>query len=116
MSRWLKYIILTLLFLLLAVLPFARQSENGSVTGTVTGVAAPVPGALVEAWELRTGKVTPARAGSNGDYTLRELTPGRYYLWISADGYRPIWSGDLTVERGGVARQDVKLKAGRSVD
>ncbi|MER7398515.1 MFS transporter [Streptomyces sp. NPDC000151] len=60
--------------------------------------AAPVPGALVVATDLRGDVVASAVAGQDGDFVFGDLVPGSYTLAVSAAGHRP---AALQAEVGG---------------
>ncbi|POX38279.1 MFS transporter [Streptomyces sp. Ru73] len=51
--------------------------------------AAPVPGALVVATDLRGDVVATAVAGDDGGFVFGDLVPGSYTLAVSAAGHRP---------------------------
>ncbi|MEU7485783.1 MFS transporter [Streptomyces sp. NPDC042319] len=51
--------------------------------------AAPVPGALVVATDLRGDVVATAVAGEDGGFVFADLVPGSYTLAVSAAGHRP---------------------------
>jgi hypothetical protein len=104
-----KYVILALIFLLLASWPLARQFETGAIEGFITGSAGPVAGASVEARHSIRGDVARATSDAAGFYRVDGLRAGIYSLWIAADGYCSVQMERIPVERGQAVRRDVRM-------
>jgi len=109
MPHWLKYSILALIFLLLASWPLARQFDTGTIEGSITNGTGPVAGASVEARHGIHGDMFRSVSDQSGFYRLEGLRPGRYNLWITAEGYCSLRIERIPVDRGEVVRRDVRL-------
>ncbi len=72
-----------------AISGVAQQSDNGSLSGTVTDQAgALVPGATVTATSVQTGQKRPVATTDNeGRFTILSLTPGNYEVTAIASGF-----------------------------
>jgi hypothetical protein len=108
MPRWLKYVLLALILMLIASIPLAMQFDRGSIQGTILDNVGPVAKASVEARNVMTGSVTRAESDAGGNYKPQGLRAGRYSLWIQAASRDSIWIREVTVERG-ATRKDVDL-------
>jgi len=76
------------------------QTEAGSIAGSVFGPAhAPAAGVSVEARNTETGTDYKAVSSPKGEYTLAQLPPGKYDVFVIDAKYRPF------VRRGIVIRQ-----------
>lgn len=68
---------------------FAQQTDNGSLTGTVSDeTGAVVPGASVEAVSSETGLKRQATANQEGRWTITNLKPGNYELTVTAENFQ----------------------------
>lgn len=112
--RWFKFALLIIAFLLLAAIPLARQFETGSIEGLLTNGHGPVAKAAVEARNVMSGAVFQTESDAEGRYRLEHLRPGRYSLWVEAPGHDSTWIPQVIVERGHVARKDIRLEKSRS--
>ncbi len=66
------------------------QTESGSIAGSVLGPAhAPVAGINVEGRNLQTGTDYQAVSSADGKYTLVDLPPGKYDIFVINAKYRP---------------------------
>lgn len=111
MSRWLKYLILILLFLLAGSIPLAMvQTAAGSIEGFITDEYGVVEQASVEANEILTGAVSQTASDANGYYKIGGIRAGRYSLWVQAPAHDSIWIANVNVERGQTTRENVVLK------
>jgi len=97
-----------LLFAVLIVpLPVSAQSDNGTVTGTVTDAdGAPLPGAQISDVSFQRGTT----AGPDGQFTLDGLPPGDHTLEIRFVGYQTAVH-EVTLEPGETRRLDVSLQS-----
>jgi outer membrane receptor protein involved in Fe transport len=87
----------------------AQSAATGDIRGVITSLEtqSPIAGA-------RVGIGTPARASisdERGEFTLRELRPGRYALLITALGRTPV-RDTVSVRAGQTTRHDVGMRAG----
>lgn len=113
MRRSLKVILFIAALLLLAVIPLARQFEKGAIQGVIADTHGPIPDASVDARNLASGVVIHAIADTAGEYTLENLRPGQYSLWIEAAGHDSLWIPRVIVESGLTSRQDIHLDQSR---
>jgi len=97
-----------LLFAVLVVpLSASAQSDNGTVTGTVTDAdGAPLPGAQISDVSFQRGTT----AGPDGRFTLDGLPPGDHTLEIQFVGYQTAVR-EVTVDPGETYRLDVALQS-----
>jgi hypothetical protein len=83
-----------LLFCALAALTFAVSGQS-NVSGRFFGVVRDsatqtvIPGATATFKNLRTGSLTTARAGDDGQFSYTPLSPDDYEIEVKADGYLP---------------------------
>jgi len=109
MPRWLKYLLLISILLLIGSIPLAMQIETGSIQGTIADDHAPLAKATVEARNVMTGAVIRTESDIEGHYRIEGLRAGRYSLWVQAAGHDSMWIPEVVVQRGGTARKDVNL-------
>jgi hypothetical protein len=111
MPRWLKFLILALLLLIVGAIPLAMlQSGTGAIEGFVTDAFGPVGSALIGAHNTTSGMVAHAQSRPDGYYRIERLQPGRYSLWIVARGHDSVWIARVDVTRDHVSRADVDLR------
>ena len=110
MPRWLKYLLLFFLLLLIGSIPLAMQLDTGSIRGLVTDDLGPLAKVSIEARNAMTGVVSRVESDSSGNYKLDGLRPGRYSLWIKADQHDSTWIREVIVERGQATRQAIQLE------
>jgi hypothetical protein len=100
--------------LLLAVAAIA-QVQNGQFTGTVTDPSgAAIANAKVTATNPATNYAQTTTTNSSGQFTIRELPPGRYDLTVSAPGFRDFSNKGVTANAGVVTRADAKMLVGQA--
>ncbi len=92
--------VLGLLFAFLPVLVFptqsAAQSQPGALQGAVVDpTGAVVPGATVTL--ARGSQTRSTKSGPDGRYAFRHLSPGRYSVSVSAEGFAPLSISKVTV-------------------
>jgi hypothetical protein len=92
----------------------AQSIQEGKITGTVLsddGLA--LPGATVEASSpaLITGTQT-ATTSSRGTYILSNLSPGRYTVTATRDGFKTVSRQNVEVSAGGTVTLDLTLPVG----
>jgi hypothetical protein len=109
MPRWLKYVVLISILLLIGSIPLAMQIESGSIEGTITDGKVPLANATVEARNVMTGMVIHTESDIKGNYRIEGLRAGRYSLWVQAPGHDSMWIREVVVERGHTTRRDVDL-------
>jgi hypothetical protein len=89
------------LALLLAEAASGQAIPTGTLTGTVTDGAGPLPGVTVTVTSPNLQGVRTATSTVNGDYLLELLPPGFYKVSFALDGFQTVdttvkVSGDLT--------------------
>jgi hypothetical protein len=109
MPRWLKYVLLISILLLIGSIPLAMQLESGSIEGTITDDHIPLARATVEARNVMTGMKIHSESDIKGNYRIEGLRAGRYSLWVQAPGHDSTWIPEVFVERGETTRRDVNL-------
>jgi outer membrane receptor protein involved in Fe transport len=99
---------------LLAVAPaHASAQATGSITGIVTDQSGAVlPGATVEATSDATGQVREAFTAADGVYTIPLLTPGRYQVRATLQGFRTTLRSEVQVRVTESTRVDLSLAVG----
>src|SRR5580704_14874650 len=98
--------------LVLAVCAFA-QSDRGTITGTVSDPAgAVVPNAPIQAKNLGTGVEYASATSTTGNYTLLQLPPGTYQVYVTVPGFKKYSRSGLTVEVAQTLRIDISLEVG----
>ena len=86
-----RFLIALFFIILLSSFAFAQQTDNGSLTGSVTDPAGAVlPGATVVATSNETGQKRQVTTNSEGRWTLAVLRPGSYELTVSAQGFSEV--------------------------
>jgi TonB-dependent receptor len=89
----------------LSLTPVIAQERKSTITGHVTDANHdPLVGARVELQPLGQSAVTDAQ----GQFTIPDLTPGKYTLTISYVGFKP-FSKDVAVASGTMATEDAVL-------
>jgi hypothetical protein len=119
MSRFLKMIILLLLFYAFSVegsLTFAQQPSTATLRGTITDPqGAVVAGAGVAATQKATGVKRETTTNDEGIYNLSSLPPGEYDLRFEAKGFTTKTSSSpVTLQVGQVVTRDVQMEIGVS--
>jgi hypothetical protein len=115
MARWLKYVLLLAVLLLIGSIPLAKQVDTGSIEGTITNDRGPLAKASIEARNVMTGTVSRAESDVDGRYRIGDLRPGRYSLWVQASGHDSMWILQTIVERGKATRKDLRLEGWRPI-
>jgi len=86
----------------------SAQQSAGTITGRVSD---PSQGVLQGAQiQLQPGGRT-ALSDTNGEFTINDLSPGRYTLTVSHEGYG-VYTSDVTVTANNSARADAILQIG----
>jgi hypothetical protein len=82
------------------------QDESGAV----------VPGAKVEAVNVKTGIATQASSDAAGRYIFQSLVPGLYNVNVEAAGFRKAVVPKLTLNVGDTVTQVIKMEVGSVVE
>lgn len=108
LNRFFQLVVFVLISFLLATGAVA-QSGSGTVHGQVTDPSgAAVPGATVQITS-DSGNTSTAKSGRDGSYEVKGLSPGRYTLKASADGFEEYDSAAIQVASGQNAKLDIPL-------
>ena len=104
------------LLVLLAVFapPALAQRTNADLTGRVldqTGAA--VPNATVTARNAGTGAERTAQSNEDGEYSIRELPPGRYDITVEAPNFSRSLAKDLELNIGSAVTLNFDLRPGQ---
>jgi len=106
-----SFLLLTLIFLSSLDLP--AQQNTATVIGTVTDASgAVIPDATVALTNLGTQAVRTVTTGASGDYTLRDLSVGKYSLSVTKTGFKTTTFSEFQLEVGQSARMDATLQVG----
>ena len=102
----------SLVLLILAPAMVAQQT-NGTIQGTVLDAAgAVVAGASVTVTNNDTGYARAVTSGGDGIYAFNELSPGRYHLRVTKDGFKTEEQQGVELHVGSTLVVDVKLTVG----
>jgi Carboxypeptidase regulatory-like domain len=105
-------VLFSCLALILAPAVVAQQT-NGTIQGTVLDAAgAVVAGASLTVTNDATTYSRTEMSGPNGIYAFTELSPGRYHLKVTKDGFKTEEQRDIDVHVGSTVVVDVKLTVG----
>ena len=99
------------LVLLLALLarPVAAQQTESRILGRILDQSgATMPGATVTVTSKDTGAVRTEVAGSDGTFTITNLSPGAYQIKAELDGFQPV-TRDIVLGVGQVSNQPLTL-------
>jgi len=89
------------------------QVGGGAVTGQVTDEAGGhIPGALVTAIHVDSGRSRTVVTGSDGSYSIPSLLPGTYRVQAELTGFRLLVREGVRIATGETARIDIQLKLG----
>ena len=113
---WLKYLNLSLVFILLccASVSCLAQSDRGSVSGIVTDPSgAGITGAKVTVTNAAMGTQNSTVSTGVGDYTVPELPAGVYSVTVVAPGFSTLVRNGITVSVGETAHVNMKLSVGQ---
>ncbi|MGZ5127858.1 MAG: carboxypeptidase-like regulatory domain-containing protein, partial [Burkholderiales bacterium] len=105
-----------LLALLALVLSLTNASAQTAVEGVIRGVAMDdaadaVAGAAVQAQDASRGLSFTTSCDAHGSFVLAHLPAGVYAVTIGAAGFATLALDRVTVEAGGTAQLEIRLKA-----
>ena len=105
-----RVFLLLLMATVITVGAFA-QNNNSTIKGTVKDASgAVVSGATITLTNVGTSDEVTAKSGSDGFYTISNLSPANYKLTVSASGFSS-WVGVLTLRVSQAALVDPTLNA-----
>ena len=101
--------------LLIADIRSFGQDTNASLSGTVTDPsAAAIPGAKLTLTNEATGFQFGFVSDESGNYSFRNLTPGKYDLNVAASGFKTQDQKGIELALNQAARADVHLRVGQT--
>jgi hypothetical protein len=105
-------VLFSCLVLILAPVVVAQQT-TGVIQGTILDpAAAAVAGAMVTVVNNDTGYSRTLTSGATGIYAFTELSPGRYHLKVTKDGFKTEEQQGIELHVGSTVVVDVKLTVG----
>jgi hypothetical protein len=97
-------------FILILSATLHARSVPGSLRGKVTdGSGTAVSGAVVAAITEQ-GQVKVGVTDTQGDYTIGNLSPGRYTIWAGGNGFSVYENAGLGVRSGRAQKLDICLR------
>jgi hypothetical protein len=88
------------------------QTESGSIAGSVFDpMRAPVAGVSVEGRNTQTGTDYKAISSADGKYTLVQLPPGKYDIFVINTSYRPFVRRGVVIVAGQSAPLEIQLSS-----
>jgi hypothetical protein len=104
---------LTLLLIGVALSPTTAQEFRALVSGKVTDISgAAIADARISILDVATALRSSAVSGSDGNYALPQLSPGKYELTVEAAGFRTYRRQGITLAVGDKASLDVRMEIG----
>jgi len=89
------------------------QVETGTITGTINdATGAIVTGATVTVTNTGTGTEHKIVSGSNGTYSVPDLSPGTYTVQVEHPGFKTATEQAFKLDIGQVVRVDITLVVG----
>ncbi len=102
-----------LALLLLSPVLIAAQAGRGGISGLVTdSTGAIIPGASVTAKDTATGSQLVTKSSGSGLYSFIALTPGRYEISVSAQGFDTLLQKNVIVTLDQTTTMNISLKVG----
>ena len=106
-------LLVTAFCLLASALPLAAQTNQGTVTGTVTDPqGAVVRDARIVVTNRANGQTHEATTSEDGVYAISNIDPGIYRLEVTAAGFKTAVNEELTVQTATRVPFDVQLEIG----
>jgi hypothetical protein len=91
------------------------QDTNASLSGTVLDQAnATIPNAKLSLTNEATGFTSNFVSNGEGEYTFRNLTPGKYDLSVSSQGFQSSLQKGIELAANQSARADIHLQVGKT--
>jgi hypothetical protein len=88
------------------------QTESGAIAGSVFDPAhAPAAGVSVEGRNTETGTDYNAVSSAEGEYTLVQLPPGKYDIFVINANYRPFVRRGVVITAGESAHLEIQLSS-----
>ncbi|MBV9610719.1 MAG: carboxypeptidase regulatory-like domain-containing protein, partial [Acidobacteria bacterium] len=104
-------VVAAIILVLLPVEIAAQDASTGAIRGTVAdSTGAVLPGALVVASNMATNVDWSALTDAQGGFCIQMLPPGQYRVRATSSGLETVIKGGLTVDVGGGAQLDFRLR------
>ena len=111
-AAWIAVSLLVLAFGLVSPVANA-QVLYGSIVGTVTDqTGAMLPKAAVKATNPQTGESRDVTTDDEGRFTIGNVLPGVYELHVTAAGFRPVTTTNVSATINTVTRVDIQMQVG----
>jgi hypothetical protein len=109
-----KFYVLLLVALVLSLcIPSFGQSENATVSGTITDPSgAAVPDADVKLTNVLTGITATTKSNDSGLYVFPAVHPSQYRMTVEKPGFRQVVLTDMTVNVQDTLSRNFKLQLG----
>src|SRR5712664_582122 len=112
-TRTTKYVLSTILGLLLFSLALFAQGSYGRILGTVTDqTGAVLTGATVTVTDTERGLARTLNSDSAGEYNAPNLIPGTYTIRVEAKGFKALNRQNVVLEVGKEVRVDLTPQTG----
>lgn len=106
-------VFLTVILFIFNNIETKAQATYGGILGTVTdSTGAVVPDAKVEVTDTGRGITSTTQTNESGNYAVTQLTPGRYSIKISKQGFQLFVQQSATVSASVNVRVDAALQVG----
>ena len=104
---------LTLILIEVALSLAIAQEFRALVSGKVTDISgAAIADARISILDVATALRSSTVSGSDGNYALPQLSPGKYELMVEAAGFRTYRRQGITLAVGDKASLDVRIEIG----
>lgn len=112
MKTSMRFIVLSMFVLCMALSAFAQSSTTGSIAGTVTDTnGAAVPNVTVTVTSPNLISAQSAQTDEQGNYRILNLPPGRYKVSVAAaGGFGEFTQSDVDVNLSSTSSVEVKLQ------
>jgi hypothetical protein len=108
-------------YLIVSIITFASVVARADVTGSISGVVhdraqAVVAGANVTITNTQTNLSQSTSSGTDGAYHFLALAAGTYKIMVTAPGFRPYSTTEITVQVNDQLKLDVTLDIGTVIE
>lgn len=113
-----KFVSAIAILTLLLLIPDASyaQASSATLSGTITGPSGQVvPNAKISIKDVATGQSTQAQSDDAGVYRVANLSPGKYEISVSADGFSTA-TEHVTLAPGSIQTLNLALSSGLSLE